>query len=209
MAGPSLYSVASKVYSPEDPCIKSYEDLIVLLKKYLEPTVNVVAERYKFRQCEQSGSQSISEFIIQLKAESHRCNLAAFLPEALRDQFVAGVGDVKLRTKLFGEFDLTFEKACTVACSHEPAEQESKVMKGTSKIATLGEQSHQKPCHNPETCPAKQWTYYVCGKSGHISTMCKSSESYQESTNSQSRVAEMSEAVNDWRLNLMSKVVEE
>ncbi|EAT41196.1 AAEL007140-PA [Aedes aegypti] len=49
MAGPSLYSIASRICSPEDPCTKSYEQLIALLKKHLAPTVNVVAERYKFQ----------------------------------------------------------------------------------------------------------------------------------------------------------------
>ncbi|XP_055543713.1 uncharacterized protein LOC129729238 [Wyeomyia smithii] len=240
MAGPSLYSIASRICSPDDPCTKPYKDLIELLKEHFAPSVNVLAERYKFRKVEQSSSQTISEFIIQLKAQSHSCDFKTFLPEALRDQFVAGVQNSNLRTKLLGEADLTFEKACTIARNSEAAEQESRAMQGSSKLAALHRKSRKsskpqenqfksvardnkandssksfrksvdqaKQCfrcgrnHKPETCPAKQWTCFACGKAGHVSTMYRSSK--EKSSGNQGRVAEMSEAVESWRLNLLS-----
>ncbi|XP_058828221.1 uncharacterized protein K02A2.6-like [Topomyia yanbarensis] len=237
MAGPSLYSIAARICSPDDPCTKPYNELIQLLTTHLAPTVNVVAERYKFRKCEQSSGQSISDFIITLKAQSHSCSFAAFLQEALRDQFVAGVQNSNLRTKLLTEVDLTFEKACNIARSWEAVEHESKVMQGTSKLAMLHRKPQKKPqkpfriqekpkqqskptmknevkntcfrcgrSHNPESCPAKQWTCYACGKAGHVSTMCRSTK--EQKATSQNRVAEMSEAAENWKLNLMSEIVE-
>lgn len=73
VAGPSLYSIAARLSSPEDPRTKSYEDLVDLLKKHLDPTTNIVAERYKFRKCEQMSSQSVTEFIINLIATAQSC----------------------------------------------------------------------------------------------------------------------------------------
>nr|XP_019563376.2 uncharacterized protein LOC109431596 [Aedes albopictus] len=237
MAGPSLYSIASRICSPDDPCTKTYAQLIALLKKHLAPTVNVVAERYKFRKCEQSSSQTISDFIIELKAQSQSCAYNAFLQEALRDQFVAGVSNSNLRTKLLTEANLTFERACEIARSWEAAEQESKAMQGASKIAALNRRpvqksfkpgkptfivqekknqvsnpakkssEPQKSCfrcgrsHNPESCPAKQWTCFACGRVGHVSTLCRSSK---QKSSHQNRVAEMSEVVENWKLNRLS-----
>ena len=114
VAGPSLYTIATRLCAPDDPRTKSYANLVKLLKDHLGPTTNVVAERYKFRKCEQLASQSITDFIISLKATAQTCEYAAFLSDALRDQFVAGIRDQSLRKKLLTEPGLTFEKACSL-----------------------------------------------------------------------------------------------
>ncbi|XP_040173684.1 uncharacterized protein LOC120906236 [Anopheles arabiensis] len=205
MAGPSLYSMASRICSPDDPCSKSYKDLIKLLKQHLAPKVNVVAERYKYRKCEQAIGQTITEFIIELKASSQSCDFGTFLQQALRDQFVAG----------------------EIGRSWEAAEHECKEMQGASKLATLKPRTAWKPsekmpakqnrngpthagskpsserdkncfrcgrAHNPESCPAKQWTCYACGKVGHVSSLCRSK-------NKKKLVAELVDATEQMNLN--------
>ncbi|EAT36982.1 AAEL010976-PA [Aedes aegypti] len=85
---------------------------------------------------------SIASRICGEIAES--CEYNAFLQEALRDQFVAGVYNSNLRTKLLTEANLTFERACEIARSWEAAEQESKAMQVSSKIAALNRRPGQK-----------------------------------------------------------------
>lgn len=199
--------MASRICSPDDSCSKSYKDLIKLLKQHLAPKVNVVAERYKYRKCEQAIGQTITEFIIELKASSQSCDFGTFLQQALRDQFVAGVHNSGLRTKLLTEEGLTFEKAYEIGRSWEAAEHECKEMQEASKLATLKQRTAWKPsekmpakqnrkgpthagskpsserdkncfrcgrAHNPESCPAKQWTCYACGMVGHVLSLCRS-----------------------------------
>ena len=195
-----LYSMASRICSQDDSCSKSYKDLIKLLKQHLAPKVNVVAERYKYRKCEQAIGQTITEFIIELKASSQSCDFGTFLQQALRDQFVAGVHNSGLRTKLLTEEGLTFEKAYEIGRSWEAAEHECKEMQEASKLATLKPRTAWKPS---EKCqlnriekgqrmrdlslhwnatktvsmwfgPAKQWTCYACGMVGHVLSLCRS-----------------------------------
>lgn len=237
VAGPSLYTIDARLCSPADPRTKSYVDLVALLKEHLDPTTNIVAERYKFRKSEQLSSQSITEFIISLKASAQPCKFAAFLTDSLRDQFVAGIRDQSLRKKLLTEPDLTFDKACSIARSWEAALSQNKEMssqspqkfavlrkeisqkpkpkrnsqvKEESKPSRTNKEKSSKPCyrcsrhHDANTCPARDWTCYTCGKVGHISTCCRSKNGQTKKPGGSNRVAEMSEAVEVLRLNMLS-----
>lgn len=138
VAGPSLYTVSVRLCAPEDPRVKPYQVLVDLLKQHLAPTTNVVAERYKFRKCEQHSSQSITDFIISLKAMSQSCNYGDFLPDALRDQFVAGIYDQSLRKRLLTEAQLTFDSACSLARSWEAAlNQNQEIFSLTSSLSKI------------------------------------------------------------------------
>uniref|UniRef100_A0A182YQ78 Uncharacterized protein n=1 Tax=Anopheles stephensi TaxID=30069 RepID=A0A182YQ78_ANOST len=115
MAGPSLYSIANRICSPEDPCSKTCKNQIELLKQHLSPKVNVMAERCKYHKCEQATNQTITEFIIELKALSQS-----------------------------SEGDLTFEKACEIGRSWEASEQECREMKGPAKLAAFKQRTSWK-----------------------------------------------------------------
>lgn len=56
--GADAYSVLRKCFSPEDPSSKHYKELVDALKKTFKPSVNEIAESYKFNKAEQ-GSKSI------------------------------------------------------------------------------------------------------------------------------------------------------
>ena len=210
VSGPSLYTLANRLCAPESPRKKTYTALVDLFKAHLAPTTNVVSERYVFRKCEQLASQSIAEFIVNLKAKAQSCEYGNFLLDALRDQFVVGVCDESLRKKLLTESGLTFDKACSIARSYEAALQQNKEMSCQSEVRfasvhkVSGQQStggrrgqgqHKsvsnsrrfESCfrcgrhHNPATCPARDWKCYTCGRKGHISTYCVSEGESDES----------------------------
>ncbi|XP_052889246.1 uncharacterized protein LOC128297608 [Anopheles moucheti] len=127
MAGASLYSVAITMCAPDDPGDKSYAELIKLLKDYFAPVVNVVSERYKFRKLKQSPDQSINDYIISLKVQAQSCEFGQFAIDALRDQFVAGVVDHELRTRMLREPNLTLVEACEIARTWETAKLQTMV----------------------------------------------------------------------------------
>lgn len=237
VGGSSLFTIAKRLCAPDSPRTKSYADITKLLQDHLAPTTNIVAERYNFRRCEQSASQSIADFIIILKAKSQECKFEAFLSDALRDQFVAGIRDQGLRKRLLTEPDLTFDKACTLARSWEAAINQNKEMssQSVSSIAAMQaksgkkqqknkpreqlteknkphhpQQKCSKPCfrcgrqHDPVNCPARNWTCYSCGKSGHVSTVCQKASRQSSKSGGSKRVGEISEAEEVLRLNLLA-----
>uniref|UniRef100_A0A182R5F9 Uncharacterized protein n=1 Tax=Anopheles funestus TaxID=62324 RepID=A0A182R5F9_ANOFN len=148
LGGASLYKVASKVCDPEEPKLKPYEKLCELLKAHLSPVISVVAERFKQKL---SPEKRMNEYVIMLKSAAQKCKFGAFLSEALRDQFVAGIKDNELRKQLLREEDISFEKATAIARTWEAAKEENEAMKRRScyRCGRL---------HDPHTCPAKEWT---------------------------------------------------
>lgn len=172
--GADAYSVLRKLFSPEDPCKKTYKDLVDALKTYFEPSINEIAESYKFSKAEQ-GSKSIKEFIVELKSLAQKCNFEIFLDRALRDKFVCGVRDNQLRSKFLKESNLTFKKACEIALNWEMAEGETKEistkkehynthavrhMPNNSRGNSKSKNFLNKPCHR-------------CGKTGHALNVIK------------------------------------
>ena len=51
------------------------------------------------------------------------CNYGAFFEEALRDKFVCGLENKRIKMKLLQEKDLTLAKACEIATAMEAAER--------------------------------------------------------------------------------------
>uniref|UniRef100_A0A182YR20 CCHC-type domain-containing protein n=1 Tax=Anopheles stephensi TaxID=30069 RepID=A0A182YR20_ANOST len=187
MAGPSLYSIANRICSPEDPCSKPCKNQIELLKQHLAPKVNVMAERCKYHKCEQAANQTITEFIIELKALSQSCDFGTFLSQALRDRFVAGLQNSGLRTKLLAEGDLTLEKACEIGRSCRMLEvgrcKDQQNWQRSFKQRTSWKSSDRTPqgieiinafvvaeiiTKEIIPCPAKQWKCYACGNIGLV-----------------------------------------
>uniref|UniRef100_A0A182S072 Retrotransposon gag domain-containing protein n=1 Tax=Anopheles funestus TaxID=62324 RepID=A0A182S072_ANOFN len=136
LGGASLYKVASKVCDPEEPKLKPYEKLCELLKAHLSPVISVVAERFKFRNCLQKSEQ-VNEYVIMLKSAAQKCKFGAFLSEALRDQFVAGIKDNELRKQLLREEDISFEKATAIARTWEAAKEENEAMKVKPQVGEM------------------------------------------------------------------------
>ncbi|XP_058122770.1 uncharacterized protein LOC131293704 [Anopheles ziemanni] len=191
LGGASLYSLISKMVLPEKRSSVPYEKLVIKLKEQLEQKVNVVAERFNFRNCIQKN-QSVAEYIVELKALAQTCEFKCCLVEALRDQLVAGVRDDGLRKRLLRETGLTFEGAESIARTWEAADEQNEAFtrkeKGGEMAAirsapkrSVVSKSHYyrgsgapvKPSndnnchrcgrsHNPQTCPARTWQCFTC-----------------------------------------------
>uniref|UniRef100_A0A182VPM5 Retrotrans_gag domain-containing protein n=1 Tax=Anopheles minimus TaxID=112268 RepID=A0A182VPM5_9DIPT len=135
MAGASLYATAVKICSPDDHKEKPYKELVKALNEYFTPVENIVSERYQFRKVKQSSDQSINDYIISLKDKAHSCDYGPFLKDALRDQFVAGIKDHELRTRLLRESRIKFADACEIARAWEAAQQQNAAMEEKEKQA--------------------------------------------------------------------------
>lgn len=109
--GMDTYAILKKLLQPVNPSTKTYAELVAALKKHFRPDVNKVSERYRFHQADQKAGQIVSEYVVELKALAEKCEFGDFLTEALRDRFVFGIYDSRLRTHLLKQKNITFEKA--------------------------------------------------------------------------------------------------
>nr|XP_029718233.1 uncharacterized protein K02A2.6-like [Aedes albopictus] len=210
--GMDTYAILKKLLQPVNPSAKRYDELVMTLKRHFRPEVNKVSERYRFHQADQKAGQSVTEYVVELKALVEKCEYGDFLQEALRDRFVFGIFDGRLRTHLLKQKNVSFDKAVEEALTWELAEKDNKVREGNFSAHVVrsnkpwrarsksrsrfhddkkNQSGRRKLCdkcgreHKPGKCPAKNWKCYSCGKQGHAASMCFSKVSKPNRSSSQ------------------------
>lgn len=201
LAGGETYSILKDLISPKKPSTLTYAQLSDVLSKHFVPQKLVIAERYAFYKCCQKPSQSVGDYIVEIRKLAKACKFEAFLEEALRDKLVCGLTKEGIQRKLLAEPDLTFNDACKLALTMELTEQQAKkiqveevnklyvkqsMAKKSSVAVKRKEQDRQtkesrircKRClraHEKGQCPAYNWECYTCKKKGHVSksTLCE------------------------------------
>ncbi|KAJ8870371.1 hypothetical protein PR048_029392 [Dryococelus australis] len=68
-----------------------YAEAVTMIRNHMQPTLNYIAERFKFDKCAQQPDESISEFISALKGLSVHCDFRNTLLEWLRGKLVSCV----------------------------------------------------------------------------------------------------------------------
>lgn len=181
LIGPDGYETLRNLIAPKKPSETEYEKLVEILREHYVEKRSVIAERYQFYKCIQKESQSLNEYILELKVKAASCNFGEFLNQALRDKFVCGIRNEQIIRQLLIEKEtLTFEKAIKIASNYENAEQGVHNMQSNSS-ATVGRvrATTKLECwrcgglHKPDSCYKKTLTCFVCKKVGHIAIKCK------------------------------------
>ena len=103
------YGVLRNMLAPDRPKDKSFEALKEILTAHYSPKPILIAERFKFHRRNQLESESIAQFVVELKRLALKCEFGVFLEEALRDRLVCGLKNVPIQKKLSTEKDLTFK----------------------------------------------------------------------------------------------------
>ena len=91
LVGAKVYGTLRSLVTPNLPKEKDYDSLADVLKQHFDPKPLVIAERFRFYKRVQSSTESIAEFVADLRRLSIHCEFGTFLNEALRDRFVCGV----------------------------------------------------------------------------------------------------------------------
>ena len=133
----------------------------------------------------QKPSETVVEFMSQLRALAKSCNFGNYLLTALRDQFVCGLKDLKCQQELLSIPDLTVEIAQRKAQAAEVVALETKSMKPSrteeSKIQDdeismlrvtcyrCGKEGHKAP-----DCRHRNTKCHACHKTGHLASVCLS-----------------------------------
>ena len=114
----------------DSPC--NYNEALKRLDSHFTPAVNVVAERYRFRQRGQRHDEPVDDYISSLRALVVNCEFGSLRDEFIRDQLVEKTNCGRIRERLLIEPKLTLMTAITIARQMESAARENRALDASS-----------------------------------------------------------------------------
>ena len=135
VVGPKMYKLLKSLIAPTLPSDKTIDELYQTLKQHGQPTDSVVSRRARFYTRKQKDTESVTDFVAELKLLAAECEFDAFLDQVLCDIFSIGTADRETQKKLREAKQLTFAKAVEIALTCESVLQE---LSGTSDKDSAG-----------------------------------------------------------------------
>ncbi|XP_075991390.1 uncharacterized protein LOC142986688 [Anticarsia gemmatalis] len=99
--GDPIYGLMYNLCAPTDPGTKTLEQLVRLISNYLHPCSNELENRHKFRSRKQKASESITDYLHELKQMANSCYFKSKIMENIRDQLVSGLIDKEIQKRIF------------------------------------------------------------------------------------------------------------
>ncbi|XP_062540860.1 uncharacterized protein K02A2.6-like [Armigeres subalbatus] len=183
MGGPT-YDVLCNKLQNRSPETRTYNDIVVLLKAHHSPAPLEILENYKFICRKQLDHEALCDYITDLEKLAQTCNFGAHLETAIRNQFVFGLRNRTIQSRLLEVRALTLEKAKEIAFSMEMSHRGTDEMHGTvskSEVQFL-EQGRQKKkkMSTKMSAPKTKSKYssqekacYRCGDPDHFANKCR------------------------------------
>ena len=79
LMGGKTYGLLRNLTSPNELSTKSVDDIITLLNTHLSPKPLVIAERFRFLNCDQTDGETKSVYVSELRRLSEHCEFGATL----------------------------------------------------------------------------------------------------------------------------------
>ncbi|XP_062889910.1 uncharacterized protein LOC134338193 [Mobula hypostoma] len=83
------------------------------------PKRNLTYERFKFFTCAQRATETIDQYVTELRKHRRTCEFALLTDSLIKDRLICGIQDNTLRKRLLREQDLNFEKAFALCKASE------------------------------------------------------------------------------------------
>lgn len=133
------------------------------------PKPSSILQRFYFNSCVQKESESIAQFVAELRRLAVHCEFEGTLEIMLRDRLVCGVREPQLQKRLLAEQQLTFNKALELAQAFESAEKSSR------DIQAVRSSSVPLPVHSLDKRVSAVPNSVSCFRCGgkHYATACK------------------------------------
>ena len=152
---------------------ESFKSAMVALEKHFAPKVNVVSERYKFRQRAQLSHESVEEYANVLRGLASRCQFGELTEEMIRDQIIEKTRLGRLRERLLIEADLTLEKTLQLAAQSEAAAEQAREMEASAQVSAVYQPMQQRRYSGKvpnQSAPVAGAKCYRCGSSKHLAS---------------------------------------
>ena len=93
VVGPKTYKLLKSLIAATLPSDKTIDELYQTLKQHVQPTDSVISHRARFYTRKQKDTESVTDFIVELKHLAAECEFDAFLDKVLHDIFAIGIAD--------------------------------------------------------------------------------------------------------------------
>lgn len=132
----AAFGILCDQFDPENPYEKMYDQLKAKLSEFYAPEI---IENFVFHQRKQQEDENAQQFMAALQKLSCHCKFGSYLQTALRNQFVFGLRNQWIQSRLLETADLTMEKALKTATTMKLTEQGvSKLKSETAAINYVG-----------------------------------------------------------------------
>ncbi|XP_072384592.1 uncharacterized protein [Diabrotica undecimpunctata] len=123
--GPEAYDILCDKLSPQIPDAKSYDEVVNIMKEHYNPEPLEIAEIFRFIQRKQIEGESVKDYLTVLQRLAITCNFSEYQKKALRNQFVFGLCNERIHSRLLEIKYLTIERAIEVALSMETSARDA------------------------------------------------------------------------------------
>ena len=89
--------------SPQKSGEKLYEELVSVLADHFNPTPSETVQRFKFHSRFRKPSESVAEYVSELRSLAEFCNFGTALEDMLRDRIVCGICNTQIQKRLLAE----------------------------------------------------------------------------------------------------------
>lgn len=185
MGGPTYDVLCNKLKSAE-PHTKTYDEIVTLLKEHFSPTPLEILENFKFASRKQLEHESLQDYMLDLEKLAQTCNFGDHLDKALRNQFVFGIRNRVIQSRLLEVRELTLTKAKEIAfgmeMSHRGTDEihssRSKtevqhIEHGKNKTKKNVQPSNKRNSRQASTNDGQNKRCYRCGDPSHLADQCK------------------------------------
>ena len=190
--GAATYNVLCDKLLPKAPEEKTYDEIVTILTEHFDPKPNEILENYRFHLRKQKPEETCEKFLVALRKLAINCNFGEYLDTALRNQFVFGLTNQKIQSRLLEKSTLTLKDAVSVAAAYEAAEkggielhqsnnnnnsvgvvnkmQSAKRKNEKKKRQTV---QQEKAATSAPSDGNKKKSCYRCGSTAHMANECK------------------------------------
>ncbi|XP_058448956.1 uncharacterized protein K02A2.6-like [Malaya genurostris] len=187
--GGATYDVLCNKLKNGEPDTKSFDEIVALLKDHFNPDPLEILENFKFSSRKQLEHESLSEYLMDLEKLAQTCNFEDHLDKAIRNQFVFGIRNRVIQSRLLKVRNLTLDRAKEIGFGMEMShrgtdemhgsrsknevqhiEHGSKKMKKKKSFQLAGQSSTSQ--HSSKSNGSKKQCFR-CGCSDHFADKCK------------------------------------
>lgn len=123
------------IYAEKGKSQTTYVGTKQVLSTYFSPRKNVQMAVYKFRNCKQSGTQTLDEYVTELRKLSKDCEFHATNKEIL-SQVIQHCKSNRLRRRALREPDMTLQNLMDIGRAMEVADSQAQTMEEQCERAT-------------------------------------------------------------------------